>query len=210
MRESFSSGRPCGPADRNRSPDLAGETTRSLLDRAQTGDSRALDVILERYLPRLIRWATGRLPLAARRIIDTEDLVQDSLIKVIRTLGGIHDRNPGTFPAYLRRTVLNRLTDETRMAARRPGVARLLGTEIDPSPTPLEETIGRDVANRYEETLMHLNDRDRSMIFLKVEMGLSYPEMADALDMTSADAARKATNRAVIRLAMGMHDARSN
>ncbi len=77
----------------NQSDDWAGESTRSLLDRAQVGDERALEAILTRYLPRLMRWATGRLPRAARDIVDTEDLVQDSLIKVVRTLGGIRYRH---------------------------------------------------------------------------------------------------------------------
>lgn len=209
MQDSTSSGDlPHENATRNRSIDWAAETTRSLLDRAQDGDEQALEVILDRYLPRLMRWATGRLPRAARDFVDTEDLVQDSLIKVVRTLGGIRDRHPGTFPSYLRKAVLNRLHDEVRRAGRKPGATGLDGTEMDPSPSPLEETIGREVAGRYEAALRRLSDRDRAVIFLRVEMGLSYPEMADTLGDLSADAARQATNRAALRLATGMRDAR--
>ena len=199
---------PHANAIRNRSVDWAGETTRSLLDRAQTGDERALEEILARYLPRLMRWATGRLPRAARDIVDTDDLVQDSLIKVVRTLGSIRDRNPGTFPAYLRKAVLYRLYDETRRAARQPGATRLNGNEPDPSPSPLDDSIGRELASRYEAALLRLNDDDRAVLFLRIEMRMNYREMADALEKASADAARMATNRAVVRLATEMRDAR--
>jgi RNA polymerase sigma-70 factor (ECF subfamily) len=210
MRDSNSSGdSPHENSTRDHSIAWAVETTRSLLDRAQNGDDQALEAILDRYLPRLMRWATGRLPRAARDVVDTEDLVQDSLIKVVRTLGGIRKRHPGTFPSYLRKAVLNRLHDEVRRAARRPGVSALDGTEMDPSPSPLEETIGREAADRYESALLRLSDRDRGMIFLRIEMGLSYPEMADTLGDLSADTARQATNRAVVRLATELRDARS-
>jgi len=195
-------------AARNRSPDWIGESTRSLLDRAQTGDEKALEEIFSRYLPRLMRWATGRLPRAARDIVDTGDLVQDSLIKVVRSLDGIRDRNPGTFPAYLRKAVLNRLHDEARRASRRPDMKSLAGTEPDPMPSPLDETIGHDLAAHYEAALLRLNAGDRAILFLSIEMRMSYHEIAKAMDKPSDDAARMAVVRAGIRLAREMRDAR--
>jgi RNA polymerase sigma-70 factor (ECF subfamily) len=198
---------PRGDAHGNRASEWAGASTRNLIERAQTGDARALDEILARYLPRLLRWATGRLPRGARDIVDTDDLVQDSLVKVIRTLGSFQAQHAGAFPAYLRKAVLNRLRDEARRAARRPGAVGLDGTEMDPAPTPLEDALGRDLMDRYETALMQLDDDDRSVLFLRIEMGMSYPEIADALNKPSADAARMAVNRAGIRLARNMSDA---
>lgn len=192
----------------NRPVDWPGESTCSLLDRAQTGDKRALDEIFARYLPRLMRWATGRLPRAARDIVDTGDLVQDSLFKVVRALSGIRGSHPGTFPTYLRKTVLNRLRDEARRAAGLPRVTELDGTEMDPSASPLEESIGRELAAHYEKSLLRLDESDRAALFLRIEMGMHYQEMADAMDKPSADAARMAVNRAVVRLAREMRDAR--
>ena len=155
-----------------------------------------------------MRWATGRLPRAARDLVDTGDLVQDSLFKVVRALRGIRGRHPGTFPVYLRTTVLNRLRDETRRAAGRPRMTGLDGTEKDPSPSPLEESIGRELATHYEKALLLLDERDRAVLFLRIEMGMHYQEMADAMDKPSSDAARMAVNRAVVRLAREMRDAR--
>ena len=199
---------PRGNAFQKQSACWTGETTGSLLDRVQSGDARALEEILVRYLPRLMRWASGRLPEAARDTVDTDDLVQDSLIKVVRTIGGIRDRNPGTFPAYLRKAILNRLYDEASRAARRPRSTGIDGTELDPSPSPLEDSIGRELAAHYEAALLRLSEGDRAVLFLRIEMGLNYNEMADALDKPSADAARMALNRAGVRLTQEMHDAR--
>jgi RNA polymerase sigma-70 factor (ECF subfamily) len=42
------------------------ETSLSLLERAREGDADALNALIARYLPRLQRWAHGRLPAWAR------------------------------------------------------------------------------------------------------------------------------------------------
>src|SRR5262245_54379882 len=67
--------------------DLSGPHTTStleLLQRIRGGDSRALDILMERHAVPLRRWASGRLPRWARTLVDTDDLVQDVLV---RTLG---------------------------------------------------------------------------------------------------------------------------
>ena len=44
------------------------ESSFELIERAQAGDSSAFNRLLERYRPRLHRWATGRLPRYAREM----------------------------------------------------------------------------------------------------------------------------------------------
>jgi DNA-directed RNA polymerase specialized sigma24 family protein len=46
-------------------------------------------------------------------------------------------------------------------------------------------------------------------VIARIEMGCSYPEIADALGKPSADAARKATARALVRLAEEMRHVRA-
>src|SRR5437763_78200 len=58
------------------------ESTFALIRRAQQGDVSALDALCGRYLPRMQRWAHGRLPAWCRGLLDTQDLVQDTLIQV--------------------------------------------------------------------------------------------------------------------------------
>ena len=51
-----------------------------------------------------------------------------------------------------------------------------------------------------------LRSEEREAIIARVELGLSYQELADALGKPSADAARKAAERALVRLAEEMKE----
>ena len=55
-----------------------------LLQQAQAGDQDALNRLVARYLPRLKRWAAGRLPVWARDLSDTQDLVQETLVRAFQ------------------------------------------------------------------------------------------------------------------------------
>jgi RNA polymerase sigma-70 factor (ECF subfamily) len=70
--------------------------------------------------------------------------------------------------------------------------------------SPLEEAIGRQALERYESALARLRPEEREAIIARVEMDYSYEEMAEALGKPSADAARKAARRALLRLAEEM------
>ena len=125
---------------KNRSPDLL--ITGDLLERAKSGDREALDVLVARYLPRLERWASGRLPFYARSLLDTSDLVQETLIRTIQGLGSIESQRPGSFQVYVRRAILNRIRDQVRTARRRRAT-EVSEDLVDGCPSPLEGTFGR-------------------------------------------------------------------
>lgn len=57
------------------------ESTVHLVERARAGDQEAVDRLFARYLIPLRRWATGRLPKWARDMTDTDDLVQETLLR---------------------------------------------------------------------------------------------------------------------------------
>lgn len=57
----------------------------------------------------------------ARSLVDTADLVQETLMRVLQGMDRIEVCGPGGFQAYVRQAVLNRTRDEVRWAARRPG-----------------------------------------------------------------------------------------
>jgi RNA polymerase sigma-70 factor (ECF subfamily) len=176
-----------------------------LLERARSGDHQALERLCERYLPRLRRWASGRLPGAARDLIDTNDLAQETLIRVLQRLEVSELRSSFAFNAYLRQALLNRILDEVRRTKRRPGAVEITDIHADPGPSPLEEAIGSDVAARYEAALARLRPEEREAVVARIELGQSYDEVAEALGKASADAARMAVSRALVRLAKEMN-----
>ena len=185
------------------------DTSIDLLRRAQAGDADALDALFARYLPRLRRWARGRLPSTLRGAVDTQDLVQETVSRAFRTVKGIEIRGEGTLQAYLRQALLNQIRQEVRRAGRRP-VAQHGEPDLEqveaPEPSPLELAIGREALDRYEEALERLRPDDREAIIARIELGLTYQELADAFGKPSANAARMAVERALARLIreMGM------
>jgi len=185
-------------------PPLESESSLRLLERAKAGDRHALEVLMGRYLPRLRRWATGRLPNWARDLADTQDLVQDVVLQTFKNIDTFEPRNEGALQAYLRQGIVNRIRDEHRRTGRRPATAVLDAHMPDVAPSPLEEAIGRDALERYERALMRLRPQDREAIIARVEMDCTNEEIAVALGRPSANAARMAVERALVRLAAEM------
>jgi RNA polymerase sigma-70 factor, ECF subfamily len=182
-------------------PESDSEASVELLARVRNGDREALERLLRRYVPALRRWASGRLPRWARDIAETEDLVQDAVIKSVRRLGEFEVRHDGALQAYLRQAVLNRIRDECRRVANRPHVDALHDGVPDRGLSPLEAAIGHEGVARYEAALRGLRDEDREAVVGRVEMGYSYQELAVMLGKRTPDAARVAVSRALVKLA---------
>jgi RNA polymerase sigma-70 factor, ECF subfamily len=185
-------------------PQPDGETSFELLRRAREGDAGAEERLCARYLPRLRRWARGQLPPAARSVLDTGDIVQEVLIRALRIIPVFEPRHEGAFQGCLRLILKNKLRDVARQVRRRP-----IGAPVDsavPSDdlSPLERAIGRENRERYQAAWRRLPREDRQVIFARLELGFGYDEMAPVLGRPTANAARVATRRAMIRLAKEM------
>ncbi len=185
-------------------PEPSVESSVDLLLRARAGDDAALDTLLARYLPRLRRWASGRLPWGARTMVDTGDVVQDAVMAALKHLNTVELRGSGSIQAYLRQAVNNRLTDLYRRSARRPRREDLPEHAAATSTSPLEAAIGSEALRRYEEALSRLKEEDRQAVVLRIELGCDYTEIADELGKPSLPAARVAVSRALARLAAEM------
>ena len=184
------------------------ETSTDLLQRAQAGDDRALVSLIGLYLPRLRRWAQGRLPARARDALDTEDIVQETVIAAVRNLKHLDITGEGALQAYLRKALTNRFTDLYRRHYASPG-REALDTQVPAvTPSPLEAAIGAEALDRYETALQTLTDRDRHAIMLRIEMCADYAEIARTLNVSGADHARVIVSRALARLAKEMRHAR--
>jgi RNA polymerase sigma-70 factor (ECF subfamily) len=181
--------------------------TMDLVRRAKAGDQAALDTLFVRYEARLRRWAHGRIPPAARGALDTQDLVQDTLIRVFRRLQSFEPRHPGAFRDYVWTTLWNAVRDIARGAKRR-GPMDPIDTDLEAdAPSPLQEAMGRETFDRYEAAMERLRPEEREAIIARVELGLSHAEVAQALGKPSAAAAHMAVSRALMRLAEEMaHD----
>lgn len=200
---------PDPPRDRPGGASRPLESTFELIGRVREGDREALERLLARHMGPLRRWISGRLPRWARDLADTDDLVQDTLLRTFRKMGDFEPRRVGALQAYLRQAVLNRLRDELRRKGRAPSMVDMDDVQLEAAGSPLEEAIGRETVERYEAALARLKPEEREAIIARVEMDYTYEELAEALGKPTPEAARKAAQRALVRLAEEMKHDRS-
>jgi RNA polymerase sigma factor (sigma-70 family) len=180
---------------------LSDEPTMELIIRAKTGDRDATNALLERCLPPLKRWAHGRLPTAARGSLDTDDIVQNVALQMLKRLDRFEPRHVGAMQGYLRQAVINRIRDEVRRIGRQSPPIELPEDAPSEGPSPLESAIEAETYERYREALTLLKLKDRELIVARIEMQWSVAEIAHRFDVPSTEAARMAISRALGRLA---------
>jgi RNA polymerase sigma-70 factor (ECF subfamily) len=179
---------------------LSDEPTIELVVKARRGNREAVEALLQRCLPQLRRWAHGRLPAAARGSLDTGDLVQETVLHVLRRLDAFEPRHVGAMQAYLRQSVINRIRDEVRKIARHPAPEELGDDHASDLTSPLEAAVQSEAYERYRDALTDLTPRDREMIVARIEAQWSLGEIAQRFGIRTPDAARMAVSRALRRL----------
>ena len=179
---------------------LSDEPTIELVVRAREGDRLAVEALLQRSIPSLRRFAHGRLPAAARGSLDTGDLVQETVLHVLRRLDTFEPRHVGAMQAYLRQSVINRIRDEVRRIGRHPTPVDLPDDLASEIPSPLEEAVRAEAYERYRAVLVQLSPRDREMIVARIEAQWNLGEIAQRFNMRTVDGARMAVTRALRRL----------
>src|SRR5688500_13469027 len=180
------------------------DSTAVLIQRVREGDKDSLERLIQRHLAPLRRYVSGRLPRWARDLADTDDLVQDTLLRTFSKMDAFEVRGAGALQAYLRQAVMNRLRDELRRKRRAPALVDVHELDVAGPGSPLEEAIGAEAAARYVAALARLEPEEREAIIGRVEMEYSYAELAEILGKPTADAARNAARRALLRLAEEM------
>jgi RNA polymerase sigma-70 factor (ECF subfamily) len=188
------------PEDERESDLLSDEPTIELVVRARSGDRQAVEALLQRSVPQLKRWAHGRLPPAARNNLDTGDLVQETVLHVLRRLDTFQPHHVGAMQAYLRQSVINRIRDEVRRIGRHPASCELPDDMASEEPSPEEQAVKAEAVSRYHEALGALISRDRQLVVARIEAQWSYDEIATHFALSTPDAARMAVARALRRL----------
>jgi RNA polymerase sigma-70 factor (ECF subfamily) len=95
---------------------------------------------------------------------------------------------------------MNRIRNEIRRASRHPA-PETLDSAAAGGLSPLEDLIGKQAVDAYDEAMGALEPHEREAIIGRVELGLSYEELAAAMGRPSPDAARMAVGRALLKLA---------
>jgi RNA polymerase sigma-70 factor (ECF subfamily) len=145
--------------------------------------------------------AHGRLPARARGLVGTDDIVSITLTKAMQHIDSFQPRHEGAFLDYLRKILLNEIRSQIRHANVRPIAGELDDALPGNGASPLDLLVGSDLMERYDEALSRLTPEQRQAVILRIEMGFSHQEVADALGAPTPDAARMIVARALARLA---------
>lgn len=157
---------------------LRARTDEQLVATFRAGREDAFAEIAERYRDRLVAYA--RHMLRARGQAAAEDVVQDVLLRAYRALRA--DSRPMALRAWLYRIAHNRCLDELR--GERP-TAELLADEMPGDGVDPAAAFGR--RERLRELIgdiQSLPAQQRSALVIRELDGLSYSELAEALDTT--------------------------
>lgn len=144
-----------------------------LLDRFVHGDERAFEELVVRYEARVRNLVLGVLRDRAL----AEDVAQDAFLTAYRKAR--HFRGTGSFRGWLYRIALNRAQDELRRRKRRAEEPELQPGYNEPSSRPHE---GLDIGWDLQRALEAIKPEHRTAVVLREVEGLSYREIAEALD----------------------------
>jgi RNA polymerase sigma factor (sigma-70 family) len=159
------------------------------------GYDDAFRVIHDRYRQRLFAYA--RQMLAGSRS-DAEDALQDVFLRAYAALR--HDDRPVTLRAWLYRVAHNRCVDELRRPL--PPPPEVLALTRSTLHDALEEVERREDLRRLVEDVRRLPGQQRSALLMRELEGLTYAELADALDTTIP-----AVKSLLVRARMGLLEA---
>ncbi|MBI4606901.1 MAG: sigma-70 family RNA polymerase sigma factor [Planctomycetes bacterium] len=188
-------------------------TTLRLVDAAQKGDSRALEDLFTRYLPRVRQIVALRLGRKLRQLLEVEDVVQETLLVVLRGLHRFEARDEGSFRNWLARCVECEIATQARKhGAKKRGAgkalrfgdrdATLLHSSMIAAPgaSPSQLARARELSERIEAALLDMPEHSRELIVLRNLCGMSYAEVAAALGFARESSARVAYFRALKKL----------
>lgn len=156
-----------------------------LVRRAQAGDRRAFDLLVLKYQQKVAS-LIGRY---VRDPVEVLDVTQDAFLKAYRALGGF--RGESAFYTWLYRIAVNTVKNHLVSQGRRPpgddvdaDVAEQmdLGARLRENATPEGHLLSDEIARTVQQALDALPEDLRTAIVLRELEGMSYEEIANAMD----------------------------
>jgi RNA polymerase sigma-70 factor (ECF subfamily) len=160
-------------------------TDKQLVARVQSGDNRAFDLLVLKYQHKI-------LGLISRYIQDADemqDVAQEAFIKAYRALPGF--RGDSAFYTWLYRIAINTAKNHLVARSRRPPGSDVEvedaeyyegGAALRDLETPENALFGEELRNVVESAIADLPEDLRTAVTLREFEGLSYEDIAEAMD----------------------------
>jgi RNA polymerase sigma-70 factor (ECF subfamily) len=152
-----------------------------LIQRWKNGDQRAATALVERHSAALARFAVSR---GARDDID--ELVQDTFVRAFNSLDGF--RGDSSFRTWLLTIERRLLLDRRRSEKQRPERVEIQEGDAATQFGALDGIIADEARQRMAGAIARLSPTQREVFTLRVAEGLSYKEIAEAVDTTEGAA----------------------
>lgn len=156
-----------------------------LVERVQQGDKKAFDVLVLKYQQKVAN-------LISRYIRDPSevlDVTQEAFIKAYRALPNF--RGDSAFYTWLYRVAINTAKNHLAAQSRRPPKDDIeaetaeqmdMGTRLKEQDTPEQLAMQSEIAQTIRQALEGLPEELRTAITLREFEGMSYEEIAQAMD----------------------------
>lgn len=187
----------------------------SLVRRVQDeNDRRALEELMFRYRPRLVRKVRVMMSEGLQQRFDIDDIVQAALVKGVRDLSGFEFREPASLIHWLTGIALNEIRAMSRK--RLPGsfeqdadsssqLGLLPGAICERELLPPEEAEREEAKARLDEAIGRLPDHYRDVLLARDYDGGTWDHVAEVMGRSpeACQMIRKRAKDQLLRLLQG-------
>lgn len=185
-----------------------------LVERAKAGDAAARNELIERYEPRVLPIVRAHLRRPLRKLMDSQDIVQEVMVQALHNLEGFAMRDENSFLHYLGVAAVNKVRDHAdAIKAKKRDVRREVEMAApageDPGSidlpdrkqaTPSQEVARNEMQEAVNDCVAELSDSHRELISMRNFANMDWQAIGDSLGI-KPDAARQRHGSARVALA---------
>ncbi|MFL6143337.1 MAG: sigma-70 family RNA polymerase sigma factor [Labedaea sp.] len=166
---------------------------------AVEGDPRAVGHVLAAIRPLVVRYCRARVGRQERNFASADDVAQEVCLAVLTALPSYRDQGR-PFLAFVYGIAAHKVADAHRAAGRnRSEPVADVPDEPETDAGPEQRVMRQELNQQMSELLQVLPHKQREIVLLRVVVGLSAEETAEAVGSTPG-AVRVAQHRALARL----------
>jgi RNA polymerase sigma-70 factor (ECF subfamily) len=174
-----------------------------LVARAMTGDPQAVGTVIALIRPMVVRYCRARLGRVDRSSVSADDVAQEVCLAVLTALPGYRVQGR-PFLAFVYGIASHKVIDAHRAATRnRSEPVADVPDAVEVADGPEQRALRVELSSEVGKLLDTLPDKQREILVLRVVVGLSAEETAEAVGSTPG-AVRVAQHRALARLRKSM------
>jgi RNA polymerase sigma-70 factor, ECF subfamily len=178
---------------------IPGERLDAAVAEAVAGSRDALREVVETIRPIVVRYIRARLGTTERVGLSADDVAQEVCLAAIQALPRYQDQGR-PFLAFVYGIAAHKVADAHRAAARnRSDPTDVVPERYSLDAGPEQMAMQADTSARMNKLLSVLPDKQREILILRIVVGLSAEETADAVGSTPG-AVRVAQHRALAKL----------